>query len=233
MIDLKNPHSVKPSEIFGQSPSSIGLFETCPRQYAHRYLLRDLPFVETDAQREGIDFHYAADRRIAIGAELPPKYSKFEPVMAVVCAMPHVQSEVTLAVGKDYKASTWRSRAVGCKIDVLSLDRPRKFALVLDWKTGRPKEDMLQLNTNALTVLANHLDIDTVEVRYVFVKHAQVSNPVVLRRERIDMLETYMHRKIHAIKIAHENAEFEPRPSGLCKAHCDVFNCEHNKREGP
>ena len=226
---MRDPHAVEPSKLMPQSPSSVNQFETCPRQYAHKYIIKDVEFVETDAIREGNQFHRAAHMRLSMGAETPARWAAFEPMFQQVSKLPNLETELQMAIDNEFQATSYRRRLVGGAIDVLSISKDRKAAYVIDWKTGKPREDMTQLEINALCVFAAHESVERVKIAFAYIKTGTL-DPVTLPRTAVPKLRERLEGKILRIRNAHENADFQPRPSGLCKAHCDVLSCEFNRR---
>lgn len=227
---MHDPHQTKATKLMPQSPSSINLFETCPRQYAARYVLKTLPYFESPEQAEGNEFHRIAHMRLSLGATVPPKWAGFEPTFKVVDTWPELETEVQAAVGHDFSQADWGKRMVGGVIDVLSVNRPKRRARVGDWKTGKERDDMTQLEINAVTVFAREPEVDAIDVMFIYTKTGKVVS-VEFSRQHKDKLERRLNSKIIRIKAAHETANFPPQPSGLCKKWCDVLTCEFNKKE--
>ena len=91
---MTDPHKVTASKLMPQSPSSIEKFETCPRQYAHSYIIKDIPYRESPAQKEGNQFHEMAHLRLSLGAQTPKQYAQYEPLFERVAAWPALDTEV-------------------------------------------------------------------------------------------------------------------------------------------
>ena len=54
--------------------SKAKAFEQCPKQFYHEKILREYPFVETEAIRYGNAFHTAAEEYIRDGTPLPKMF---------------------------------------------------------------------------------------------------------------------------------------------------------------
>ena len=61
--------------------SRIKAFEQCPKQFYHEKILREFPFVETDAIQYGQAFHLAAEEYIRDGTPLPKKFDYAQGVL--------------------------------------------------------------------------------------------------------------------------------------------------------
>lgn len=226
MID---PHEVEPSKLMPQSPSSVNTFETCPRQYAHRYLIKDLQYVESPEQKAGNQFHRAAELRVKFHVKMDPEYAHLEPTFNVIDTWTDVDVEVRSAVNKDWQKCDWRYRLVGGLIDLRAYFEQKKRALVIDWKTGKPRDDHTQLMINAVTTFADLPAAEEVQVAFCYTKTMELSAPITFSRASEPKLRAALSGKLQKIKVAHEHAMFPPKPSGLCKGWCDVKDCEFNK----
>lgn len=222
------PHEVAPTKLMPQSPSSVNTFETCPRQYAHRYIIKDLPYVETPQQREGNQFHRMAELRVKYKAELDKKYAELEPTFKVIDRWPNVEIEVRSAINKDGAPCEWRHRLIGGIIDLRAYFESRATAMVVDWKTGKPRDDHTQLMINAVTTFAEMPAAQYVTVAFCYTKTMELAQPITFSRASEANLKASINDKLRKIRVAHEHALFPPKPSGLCKGWCDVKDCEFN-----
>lgn len=224
---------LQPSPLKTQSPSSITLFENCPLQYAHRYIYKTLPFVETPQIKEGNDFHKAMYMRLGFGSTLSQKYSGFE----VTCqALENLGGEMfceeEITVDREFRevdsVDKWTKGMLTNKLDVKIKFKKTRKAIIIDWKTGKPKDDPTQLLINTVSVLAAEPNIDTVTSIYAYTAYGTTSDPIRFDRKAEPKLREKLMEKIHRIDVAHGSGQFEPRPSGLCKQYCDVLSCPHN-----
>ena len=55
--------------------SRIKAFEQCPKQFYHDKVLKEFPFVETDATMYGTAFHKVCEEYIRDGVDVPAKFS--------------------------------------------------------------------------------------------------------------------------------------------------------------
>lgn len=230
------PIPVSPPRV--QSPSSINLFDTCPLQYAHRYVLKTLKFKTSPQIEEGNRFHQSMYMRGTLGIALPTKYAQMEPALKIVDQWAEsgwtIDFEAGLAVDGDFNAVDWPDRykqitGIENKLDVVAVKEDR--GRILDWKTGKPKDDITQLLINAVTTFSHYPKVNTIDAAFAYSTTMTMSEPVKFER-RNPKLRTSIKGKIMQIAKAHERGLFPPTPSGLCKAWCDVFSCKHNGRTG-
>ena len=120
----------------------------------------------------------------------------------------------------------WRGIA-----DLVIIDEEENLAWVVDYKTGKSARyaDKGQLELMALAIFKFFPNIKTVRGGLLFV----VSNELVKDRyttfDQTHLWEKWLggYSKMEA---AFENDIWNPNPSGLCRDHCIVLECEHNGR---
>lgn len=217
-------------KFFGQSPSSIGTFDTCPRKYEGSYITREAVWKETEANAYGIRMHTAAEGALIHQQPVPEEFAQLQPVMEQVRQWPRLFVEKEFAVDAQWKPTEWKYRWLGARIDVASWGDGKK-ARVLDWKTGKPRDDYLQLDINAALLLSISGTVERVTAAYLYTRTESLSKRVYLRADLPELRAT-LAQKIIRIQAAHEAKNFPPQPNGLCRNYCEVFSCEFNGRRG-
>ena len=209
-------------------------FETCPKQYYHINILKEYPFEETAATRYGNEFHKAAEAYIKDGQELPGKFADFEPMLQALRNKPgEKHCELKLGLTEDLQPCSFFAKNVWFRgiVDLLILDGDRAF--IVDYKTGKSAKyaDTDQLELMALTVFAHYPQVKLANAGLVFVvadSFIRESYETQSKQERWAKWYT----RYAAMEKAHETEVFNPRPSGLCRAHCPVVDCAHNGKNG-
>jgi hypothetical protein len=110
------------------------------------------------------------------------------------------------------------------KADVVILDHDKAF--ILDWKTGKRREDPLELEILSTLLRANNSDIKTFKGAYVWLKEGKMG-------ETHDLDPKRGRRTLDNVwSAAHEQGEGEwaPTPNALC-SYCLVKSCCHNKKD--
>lgn len=239
-----NPYTVdNPAhKWWGQSPSSMGTFNSCPLSFKEKYLLKKYPFEPSEASMYGDRFHKAAEDRLLQDKPEPAEFVEFKPVFDALRALPgKLFVETELAVDRQwgpvpYKA--WKQKELGCKIDVLSINGP--YARIIDWKTGKRYDDPLQIDINALTVFYNFPDVQRLRAKYMYTKAGEAGMQKDYFRtsefvksgndENILRTREFMQVNLTRMRLAFVHDHFPPRKNGLCKAYCPVLNCHLNGR---
>lgn len=207
---------------FALSYSFASTFLNCPRSAYHKFVARDLPKETTPAMAEGIRVHDAFAKRLTEGVPLPADMRQYDSLctrLRMRCI--HVEQPVGMTVGGK-GTGFWADPWARGKADVVIIDQGK--ALILDWKTGRKREDPLELEILSTLIRANNSDIKSFKGAYVWLKEGKMGAMHDLDPER-------GRRTLDNVwNAAHEQGEGEwtPTPNPLC-GYCTVHTCEHNK----
>lgn len=210
--------------------SKMNTFETCPRQYEAKYVTKEVPFKQTDEARWGDFVHKCLEEYIRYGTPLPTNvagYQKFAD--AILAKRGEAIAERQIAINPYlmktgyFDGDVW----IRAKIDVTILRDDS--ALVLDWKTGKMKEDPKQLMFYALLIFILHPHVQKVQAGFIWLKDGVITPPTTFTRDQYDQMLAMWKGKYEKIKEAHDNGVFEPTPNGLCYGWCEVTDCPHWK----
>jgi len=207
--------------------SKLNTFETCPRQYEAKYVTKTVPYEQTPEAAWGDHAHKALEEYIRYGTPLPDNvagYQKFAD--AILAKRGEVIAERQVAINPYlmetgyFDGDVW----IRLKIDVTILRDDT--AIVLDWKTGKVKDDPKQLMFYALMIFILYPQVQRVQAGFIWLKDKFVSEPKTFTRAQYDQLLAMWKGKYDKLKEAHEMGVFEPKPSGLCNGWCEVTSCE-------
>ena len=220
-------HNVSP-----WSFSKIKAFEQCPKQFYHEKILKEYPFVETEAIRYGSAFHKAAEDFIREDTPLPEKFSYAEDVLVSLNSKRGVKlCEKKMGVTENLDPCDFYAKGVWFRgiADLLIIDTLGELAWVIDYKTGKSAKyaDKGQLELMALTVFAHFPEIKKVKAGLVFVVSNELIKDSYADFDKARLWEKWL-TKYEGMKAAADNDVWNPRPSGLCKRHCPVTVCAHN-----
>lgn len=230
-----------------QSHSSLNTFETCPRQYEARYILKTLPYEETVATAWGNAAHDALEKFLKTGGreQLPDlqhpetginlrNYQWAGEIVLERAARRggYILAERSMAVGRDKDtADYWDKNAwLRGKIDVTVLYPARGEAEVFDWKTSaKKKADEAQLKLYSASALTDFVEVNVVKSAFVwlnFKDRAPIDPPAVYQRAQLPQLWDVFEQKYAQLLNAYNTGVFPPKPSGLCRGWCGVQTCE-------
>tara|TARA_Y100000817_G_scaffold303385_1_gene285263 strand:+ start:415 stop:1089 length:675 start_codon:yes stop_codon:yes gene_type:complete len=217
------------------SYSKLKAFETCPKQFYHVKILKQYPQEETDAMRYGTDVHLACEKHIRDNKPIPKKYSYVQPALdALKRKKGKKLCEYELGLTEDLQPCGFWDENVWFRgiADLIILNEEDGIAWVVDYKTGKSARyaDKGQLELMALAVFKHFPKIHTCNGGLLFVVCKQLITESYTRPRRENDLEVKYRDKFSQMVIASDNNVWNPNPSGLCRAWCDVLECAHNGR---
>jgi hypothetical protein len=206
------------------SHTSLTQFRNCPKAYFHKYVAKDLPFVQTPEMLRGIAVHEAFEARL--GKRMPfPADMPYEKYAVALLARGGIAGvEMKLAVSKvrhgaatSYFGDPWGRG----KADVVVVKGQK--ASIIDWKTGKVREDPSELETFAYLLKALLPGLEQITGAYVWLKEDRVGDV-----HKLDPQKAYkaIVVTVAAIEDCEERGVWEPTPSGLCPW-CPVTTCQH------
>jgi hypothetical protein len=212
--------------------SKIKAFEQCPKQFYHEKILKEYPFVETEAIRYGNEFHKAAENYIKDSTPLPKKFSFIQETLDSLNEKRGVKlCERKLGVTENLEPCDFFAKNVWFRgiADLLIIDTLGELAWVIDYKTGKNSKyaDKGQLELMALSVFAHYPEIKKVRAGLLFVVSKDLIKDSYADFDK-DKLWLKWLAKYEQMKSAAEVNVWNPKPSGLCKRHCQVTVCVHN-----
>lgn len=220
----------KPPSPAPWSFSRIKAFETCPKQFYHVNVLKQFPYVETEAMRYGTEFHEAAEHFIRDATPVPQRFAFAQPVLDALAAKPGRKlCEQKLGLNANLEACEFFDKDVWFRgiVDLLIIDDG--VATVVDYKTGKSARyaEKGQLELMALAVFQHFPEVKTVRGGLLFVIAKDFVKASYERSERRDLWKKWLSN-YGSMEKAFETEVWNPKPSGLCKRHCPVTECPHN-----
>ena len=215
--------------------SSIKLFEQCPRKYHHIRILKDHVESETEAMLYGTRFHEAAEFYIKNDTPLPQYFSFVKSTLDNLKQMSGEKlCEYEMGVKEDLTPCAFNDPDVWFRgiADLLILDHETGEGRVIDYKTGKSAKyaDPGQLELMALCVFKHFPTIKKVKSGLLFV----VCNAFIKDKHSADQQDVLWEKWVqrhNRLKVAMQTDVWNPKPSGLCRAHCIVTSCSHNGRK--
>lgn len=203
-------------------------YENCPKKAFHKYVLRDVPYEETEAMRWGNLVHESFEKRIAHGRPLPKELEDYELLVAYFDGKP-VGTELKVGMKKDGSPCGFFEDGVWCrgKIDVSYLNPPH--GIFFDWKTGKKREDPHELEIQALLLQSRQPDVRVITGRYVWLQDRAIGKAHNLS----DTLSTYKQLVGLSDTVARNAAvnHWPARENNLCPW-CPVHSCQFNPKRG-
>lgn len=218
------------------TPSLLNTFLLCPRQYEAKYITKEVQFVQSEAAAYGDRIHKSVEAALKLNAALTPEASFMQPLVnwcRMLASQEGVEMyvEEKLAVTRGLQPCGWFGPSKTEKAwqrgmaDVFFVDHKNKMNIVVDWKTGKAKDDKTQSHILSLCA-SKRTGYTKTLCMWVFVK----ANDIY--KETLDLIDLMPVSTLLANVKAYENAcarnEFPALRNGLCNNWCDVVSCIHN-----
>jgi hypothetical protein len=215
--------------------SSLKLYENCPKKYYHLRIAKDIVEPETEAQLYGTAAHEAAENYVKDGAPLPKGFSYMQEVLDILRDIPGEKlCEFKLGLKADLSPCEFSDPEVYFRgiADLIILDHDRNRAFIIDYKTGKSARyaDTGQLELMALAVFKKFPNIETVRAGLIFTVAKDFVQAYYERDQLTDFTPKFSNALIQ-LRTSMETGVFNPKPSGLCRAHCSVTGCAYNGRK--
>jgi hypothetical protein len=220
---------------YAHSYSALNKFETCPRQYEHRYIERNRE-PETEAMAWGTRVHSVLEERVkGVPAPLPEGMQSYAwalaPVEAAKAAGACILTEHKIAMDRSGKSVLFDSEYayVRAIIDLAMLGKT--YGVLADYKTGQNVRVTSQLKFSAWIAFHTWPALEKIETRFLFLKHGPgAAKPEIFSRRELGSMAGSILPRLQRLEDARASGVFQPKPSGLCAKHCAVVSCEFNGR---
>lgn len=206
------------------SYTSLANWRLCPRLHYEQHVRKSVPFVETEATREGKRMHEAIEQAFNAGEPFPEaRKGKAAELFELVRRMGG-RAEVKVAMTRDGGGcgffdddKAW-IRGV---MDLYLAQIDKRVAIVVDWKSGNPNyTDEFQAEVYAAIVRACVPTIDKTLFVWSYPK-AGTEKPLVVDTTQATR---NVRRTAEAVEADETHA---PRPGWKCRF-CPVKTCEYN-----
>ena len=212
--------------------SRIKAFEQCPKQFYHEKVLKQYPFIQTEAMIYGNQFHKACEDYIGKGEPLPERFMYIKDALDKLNQRKGVKiCEQRLGVTANLEPCKFGARNVWFRgiVDLAILDEDSGIGWIIDYKTGKSAKyaDKGQLELMALAIFAHYAKITSIREGLLFVVANKLVKETYEVADRANLWEKWASNYA-TMEKAFEADVWNPRPSGLCKRHCPVTECAHN-----
>jgi hypothetical protein len=206
--------------------SQLEKFETCPKQFYHVRVAKDVIEPQTEATLWGSKVHTAMEDRIRDGTPLPEGMEQWEGFAKQICAMPGEKlAEEKMALDKSFQPAEWDNAWTRGIADMLIVHGNK--AATLDYKTGKRKLTH-QLMLYAAYTFAYYPEVETVTTGFVWLRDKKIDRETFTRADIPTIWGTFLP-KVRKLEAAYEKDKWMARPSGLCNGWCPVKSCEFYK----
>lgn len=199
----------------------LDVYDRCKLQAKERFITKTLKFKPSPESEYGNLVHGRMDdffrgKRNSLGDEL----SKFQPIADQAKAAKGLRfSEYDIGIRIDWGKTSFFGRDVWgrCKLDYAVIDGPN--ALILDWKTGKKREDPLELEIQALALKVAHPEIKNIWGCYMWLKTMEKGQMFELG-SGVEKTRDYVEKTMKRVAME----PWVPTKNHLC-AWCSNSNC--------
>jgi hypothetical protein len=227
---------------FATSFSKIKNFETCARRYYTVDIMKKVTDSSAALDR-GNKLHDAMKQRVQSDTSLPREFAYMEkwakPLIEVLHPLQIIQCELQLACTRDMKSCGYWEKKVfmRSKIDYLRLipgSRAQTFLCqIIDYKTGKPKDEDTQLVINAACVFAHYPDVIGVKSEFLYTEYGDTRSFTYTRPTVQLLWKEDIIPRVNKMEESHAAQNFPPNPCGLCREYCPVVSCEYHGKGKP
>lgn len=217
---------------FTWSFSAISDFLTCPEQYAAKRYWESVKEVESEAMIWGSTVHKGLELRIGDGTPLSDGMGQWDKYCqafdalrdkgATVLVEKQVALDRTLGLVDWFAPTVW-GRGV---VDVLAVHG--NTAIIGDWKTGKKKDNQLQLDIFCAMVSLLYPEVEIFKPRFIWLKDMESTGEDRTSRDLPRIWQTVIAHT-NRMEDSWRTKNFTARPSGLCRGWCPVTGCIHCK----
>jgi len=206
--------------------SQLDKFETCPRQFFHVRVAKDVVEPPTEATLWGERVHTAFEDRVSKGTPLPEGMTQWESFASKLSRLNGDKyCEQQMALDSSFQPTDWKSAWTRGIADLLVVDGAQ--AIVMDYKTGKRKLTE-QLMLYAGYTFAHYPQVNVVTTGFVWLKDKKIDKETYSRQEIPKIWNSFLPR-VRKLELAYEKNAWPVRPSGLCRGWCPVKTCEFYK----
>lgn len=211
---------------FSWSFTALTNFESCPKRYAGEKFYCTVPFVETEATRWGNRVHSCAEQFMkeqpVKEPELLPDLHPFLDILKSAPKLGRPQVEMEIALTRDLAPTSWFGKEAWFrgKIDLSFVPmKDHSCVHLLDWKTGKPKDDTDQLKIFCAAYSRIYPGVARYVPKYIWLKNKTVSGlggDGILQASELPNVWAGILGRVARMEQAWAADNFPARPSALC-----------------
>ncbi len=209
--------------------TSLSDFKNCPWQFHETRVTKRIVRVQGEDAKWGTYVHKQFELRQATKDPLPPELAEHEAYMTRLDNIPgeRVWVEAKVALNRQAQPCEFFAKDVWWRgvIDWKKLAAADRRIALVDYKTGKVKDEFDQLTLFALHTFALYPDVDIVDTRYYWTQTSEETRKVFGRAE-IAALWAKFVPDLKQYKQAFDTDTWQKRQSGLCAGWCPVTDCE-------
>lgn len=212
---------------FAWSYSALTTYEQCPKKYFHLYVAKDVKDADSSFSADGKIIHDALKARVIDGKPLPLNLRHYEKTAAKFAAAPgQKHGEMKLALTREFTPCDFFSPNVFVRVIIDLTIVQGDTAIVVDYKTGKVKNDPTQMAVNASVLSRWMPEVGLFKTLYVWLQSEQLT-PKNYTLSMFPGVWTSVLPRVAKIEEARKTTTFPAQPGPLCKGWCPVKSCPH------
>lgn len=214
---MSQPPQLQHTPTLAHSFSRFELFDTCPKQFFHRHVKKDLKEEESEASLAGTRDHKSFELRLKEGLALPPHLKKHEEKCEIILGSGmEVKAEEELAIDKELKPCDWWHRDVFLRVKADVTLYSETTAGLLDWKTGKRKPKNFQLELGAMTQFLHYPKIKSTKAAFLWLRDDATDQETYTRDKDFERILTKTFEKADRIEEAVKEDVWQAKPGYHC-----------------
>lgn len=215
---------------FAWSLSALNTFEQCRKKYFHLYAAKGTPEHVKDSDSsfsaDGKFIHDAMKARVIDKKPLPVPLRHFERVAAKFAdAKGEKYGEMKLALNRKFEPRDYFAKDVHVRVVIDLTIVQGKTAILVDWKTGKVKDDPTQNALNAAVLSRYMPEITYFKTLFVWLAHDAIT-PKEYTVHHLPGVWSSLQPRVAKIEEALKTTTFPAKQGPLC-AWCPVKQCPH------
>lgn len=208
--------------------SVLNSFDTCAYRHYKVTVKKEFREAESDEMRWGNRVHKAFENRLRDGTPMPADLHRMEPYAARMEASAKggmLEAERKIALNDRFEPVAYFAKDVWVRVVIDVLIDKRGHAFVGDWKTGARKPDSAQLRLSVAAVFHALPYIEVINNAFIWLKEDKIDAQTFHRADTPAIWQEFMPR-VQRLENAFVENKWPKKPSGLCRKHCPVRDCE-------
>lgn len=213
---------------FTWSFSALTTYENCPKKYFHLYVEKDFKERESEAMSDGKAIHAAFFKRVINGTEFPLPMRNFEKLAIKLENAPgEKHGEMKIAINRKFEPVTYFAGDVWCRAVVDLLIVKGGQAVIIDYKTGKRRDEWTQLKMSTGVLSRWMPEIDEFKLTFVWTRDMQMTAPISVRKADLKGVWADLLPRVHKMEESRATTNFPARKNPLC-TWCPVSTCPHH-----
>lgn len=211
---------------FAWSYSALTTYELCPKKYYHLYVAKDVRDIDSSFSADGKIVHDAMKARVIDGKPLPLNLRHYEKIAAKFAAAPGEKyGEMKLAINRKFEPCDYFAPDVWVRVIIDLAIVQGDSAIVVDWKTGKVKDDPTQMALNAAVLARWMPEIGLFKTLYVWLQSNNLT-PKNYTVSKFAAVWNDLLPRVAKIEEARKTTTFPAKQGPLC-GWCPVKSCPH------